>query len=63
MLNHLFILHIHKVLTESLDLTKVANEFVEKREKEIKIRTLIMYGTIFRKVCSEGPSTFRFLLQ
>ena len=31
-LNHLLILHIHKLLTDRLDLTNVADEFVEKRE-------------------------------
>ena len=31
-LNHLLILHIHKLLTDRLDLPKVAEEFVERRE-------------------------------
>ena len=31
-LNHLFILHIHKLLKDRLDLTKVADEFVERRK-------------------------------
>ena len=31
-LNHLLILHIHKLLTDRLDLPKVVNEFVERRE-------------------------------
>ena len=30
--NHLFILHIHKLLKDRLDLTKVADEFVERRK-------------------------------
>ena len=30
--NHLLILHIHKLLTDRLDLMKVADEFVERRE-------------------------------
>ena len=29
-LNHLLIFHIHKLLTDRIDLIKVANEFVEK---------------------------------
>ena len=29
---HLLILHIHELLIERLDLTKVADEFVERRE-------------------------------
>ena len=32
-LNHLLILHIHKLLTDRLDLTKDADEFVERREE------------------------------
>ena len=32
-LNHLLILHIHKLLTDRLDLTNVADEFVEEREE------------------------------
>ena len=31
-LNHLLILHIHKLLTDRLDLTKVADKFIERRE-------------------------------
>ena len=31
-LNHLLILHIHKLLTDRLDVTKIADEFVERRE-------------------------------
>ena len=31
-LNHLLILQIHKLLTDKLDLTKVADEFIERRE-------------------------------
>ena len=31
-LNHLMILHVHKHLTDELDLIKVANEFVEGSE-------------------------------
>ena len=31
-LNHLLILHIHKLLTDRLNLTKVADKVVEKRE-------------------------------
>ena len=30
-LNHLLILHIHKLLTDRLDLTKVADKFVQRR--------------------------------
>ena len=30
-LNHFLILHIHKLLTDRLDLTKVSDEFVEKK--------------------------------
>ena len=32
-LNHLLILHIHKLLTDRLDLLKVAGKFVERRER------------------------------
>ena len=32
--NHLLILHIHKLLTERLNLTKVVNDFVEESNKE-----------------------------
>ena len=32
-LNHLLILHIHKLLTDGLDLTKVTDEFIEKKEE------------------------------
>ena len=32
--NHLLILHIHKLLTETLNLTKVVNDFVEEDNKE-----------------------------
>ena len=32
-LNHLLILCIHKLLTSRLDLTKVSDEFVERREE------------------------------
>ena len=31
-LNHLLILHIHKLLTDGFDVTKVADEFIEKKE-------------------------------
>ena len=31
-LNHLLVLHIHQLLTDRLDLTKVVDEFVERRE-------------------------------
>ena len=56
-----------------MDLRKVADKFVERREGKNKIgtsimygtifrkvRTSIMYGTIFRKVCSERPRELRF---
>ena len=38
------------MLTDILDLRKVADKFVERREGKNKIGTSIMYGTIFRKV-------------
>ena len=31
-LSHLLVLHIHKLLTDRLNLKKVADEFVERRE-------------------------------
>ena len=31
-MNHLIVLHVHKSLTDTLDLVKVANKFVERRE-------------------------------
>ena len=45
-LNHFLILHIHKLLTDRLDLTKVSGEFVEKKVGK-EIQTLIMYCTVF----------------
>ena len=32
-LNHILILHIHKLLTDRFDLTKVADDFVEENNK------------------------------
>ena len=43
-LNHLLILHIHMLLTERLHLTKVADEFVERREGT---KSIFGDGTIF----------------
>ena len=35
-LNHLLVLHIHKLLTDRLNLIKVDEEFVEKKKKKKK---------------------------
>ena len=55
-LNDLLNLHIHKLLTGRVNLTVAADEFIERF---IKIRALIIIGTIFCKIYREGPRTFR----
>lgn len=34
-LNHLMVLYVHKDLTDSLDLIRVANDFVSKSEQRL----------------------------
>ena len=41
----------------------IADKFVDRRKGSIKIGTLLMHGTIFCKVCLEGPVNLDFLLQ
>ena len=62
-LSNLLILHIHKLLTEKLNLTKVADEFVERREGR-KSRFGLWYCTALSFVgLFRRTSTFRTLLQ
>ncbi len=36
-LNHLMVLHVHKELTDDLDLISIANEFVGDSEHRLKL--------------------------
>ena len=49
-LNHLFLLHVHKNFTDSLDLVVVGNEFTSKSEHGL---------TYFGKFTSEDTVTAR----
>ena len=62
-LNHLLILHVHKLLTDRLDLTKVADDFVERRKgRKSKFGlwycTALFFVSLFGRTC-----TFKILLQ
>ena len=47
-LNSLLMLHVHKDETDHLDLTKVANEFVQASKMKGGESTLGTFGTVFR---------------
>ena len=62
-LNHLLILHIHKLLADRLDLTKVTDELVERNEGRKSTFRLwycmaLSFVSLFGRTC-----TFRILLQ
>ena len=55
-LNHFLIFHIFKMLTDRIDLTKVADEFVEKREvRKSKLKWHYLSQSLFGRTY-----TFRF---
>ena len=62
-LNHLLIQHVHKLSTDQLDLTKVSDDFVERREGRKSMFglwycTALSFVSLFRRTC-----TLRIFLQ